>query len=132
MPDFIAINHVISANGLPPSPGRKRESFNFDFPIVGEIGMFCGNFAPFAFFLTDGQLLSRNSDGNQLFLVIGNTFGKWEKRTQEMKRADGFDWCLFYFIDFEFCLEKTRTINCFKLTFSFLFFSFFFKLNVPT
>ncbi|MFT5385336.1 MAG: microcystin-dependent protein [Saprospiraceae bacterium] len=43
-------------------------------PMIGEIRMFAGNFAPRSWALCDGQLLSINSN-QALFSILGTTYG---------------------------------------------------------
>jgi microcystin-dependent protein len=44
-------------------------------PFVGEIRMFCGDFAPVGWELCNGQLLTINGDTEALFQLIGTTYG---------------------------------------------------------
>jgi microcystin-dependent protein len=67
MQPYLVINFCISLVGLYPS----REC---DAAFVGEIMMFCGNFAPVGWAFCNGQLLSIVQN-TALFSLLGTTYG---------------------------------------------------------
>ena len=67
MQPFLAVNYIIAVQGQFPS----RNSAD---PLLGEIFIFAGNFAPRGFALCDGQLLAISSN-SALFSILGTTYG---------------------------------------------------------
>ena len=67
MQPFLTVNYIIALTGVFPS----RNSAD---PLIGEIFMFAGNFAPRGFALCNGQLLSI-SQNTALFSILGTTYG---------------------------------------------------------
>ena len=64
---YTGINYIIALQGVFPSR-------NADVPLIGEIIMFAGNFAPRGWAFCDGQLLSI-SQNTALFSILGTTYG---------------------------------------------------------
>lgn len=56
------------------APRRAPYQVNGTSPYIGEIGIFCGNFAPAGWAFCDGRLLAI-SDYDALFQLIGTTYG---------------------------------------------------------
>jgi microcystin-dependent protein len=56
------------------APRRSPLNVNGSNPYIGEIAIFCGNFAPSGWVFCDGRLLSI-SDNEALFQLIGTTYG---------------------------------------------------------
>lgn len=67
MPPFQAVNYCIALQGIYPS----RNSAD---PLLGEIMLFAGNFAPRGWALCNGQLLAI-SQNQALFSILGTTYG---------------------------------------------------------
>jgi microcystin-dependent protein len=67
MQPFLAINFCIALVGLYPT----RDSGD---PILGELMMFCGNFAPAGWAFCDGQMIAI-SQNQALFSILGITYG---------------------------------------------------------
>jgi microcystin-dependent protein len=67
MQPFQAVNFIIALQGVFPSRSSAE-------PLLGEIFMFAGNFAPRGFALCEGQLLSIASN-SALFSILGTTYG---------------------------------------------------------
>ena len=65
------VKFIIALVGLYPSPDPGG---NFTEPILGEIRMFAGNFAPGGWALCSGQLLPINQN-QALFSLLGTTYG---------------------------------------------------------
>jgi microcystin-dependent protein len=65
MQPWLGVNHIIALQGTYPSSAD---------PILGEIIMFGGNFAPRSWAFCDGQLLSISSY-SALFSILGTTYG---------------------------------------------------------
>src|SRR6185436_19867184 len=65
-----AIRYIICLQGIYPSPdfGLTGE------PVLAEIKMFAGNFAPLGWAFCDGQLLQINQN-TALFSLLSNTYG---------------------------------------------------------
>jgi len=68
MKKFIAISSIIFLLCLTDVANAQDE------PLIGEIKMFGGNFAPRGWALCDGQLLAI-SQNNALFSILGTTYG---------------------------------------------------------
>ncbi len=64
------LNYVIAVNGEFPS----RNSGGSGQTLLGQVGLFAGNFAPAGWAFTDGQLLS-TSENPALFSLLGTTYG---------------------------------------------------------
>ena len=69
----LALNYLIALNGAFPSPA-SGDGFDIDFPTIGQITEFAGNFAPAGWAFAHGQLL-QISEYETLFQLIGTTFG---------------------------------------------------------
>jgi microcystin-dependent protein len=67
MQPFVAVNYIIALQGVYPS----RSSAD---PLLGEIIMFAGNFAPRGWAFCNGQLLPI-SQYTALFSILGTTYG---------------------------------------------------------
>ena len=67
MQPSLALNYIIALTGIYPS----RSSAD---PLLGEIFMFAGNFAPRGFALCNGQLLPI-AQNTALFSLLGTTYG---------------------------------------------------------
>ena len=67
MQPILGVNHIIALQGLFPGGGTSGT-------ILGEVGLFAGNFAPGGWAFAEGQILPIN--GNQaLFSLLGTTYG---------------------------------------------------------
>lgn len=66
----LGLNYIIATSGVFPSQTRGT----FGEPLLGEITMFAGNFAPRGWALLDGQLLSIEQN-QALFSILGTTYG---------------------------------------------------------
>jgi len=64
---YLGVNYIIALEGLYPSRSSAE-------PLLGEIFMFAGNFAPRGFALCDGALLAVSSN-DALFSILGTTYG---------------------------------------------------------
>jgi|CXWL01.1.fsa_nt_gi microcystin-dependent protein/Ca2+-binding RTX toxin-like protein len=67
----IALNYIIALQGIFPS---QDGGFHEDVPILSEILIFAGNFAPAGYALTNGQFLPINQN-QALFALLGTNFG---------------------------------------------------------
>jgi microcystin-dependent protein len=67
MQPYGVVNYIIALTGVFPSRSSTQ-------PLLGEIFMFAGNFAPRGFALCDGQLLTINNN-QALFSILGTTYG---------------------------------------------------------
>jgi len=67
MQPFLTLNYIIALQGVFPS----RSSAD---PLLGEIAMFAGNFAPRGWAFCNGQLLPV-SQNSALFSLLGTTYG---------------------------------------------------------
>lgn len=54
MQPSLAINHIISLQGLFPSRNKDSSTTKGNDPYLGEVSMFAGNFAPRGWALADG------------------------------------------------------------------------------
>ena len=73
MQPYLGMNYIIALIGLFPSrSGRDAEAL-FE-PLIGNIMMFAGNFAPRGWAFCDGQLLPI-SDNQALFSILGTQYG---------------------------------------------------------
>jgi microcystin-dependent protein len=68
----LGINYIIATKGQFPTTGTGNPAYTNI--ILGEIRLFCGNFAPVGFAFCNGQILSIASN-EPLFQLIGTTFG---------------------------------------------------------
>jgi microcystin-dependent protein len=68
MQPYGVVNYIIALTGVFPSRSSG------DDPLIGEIFMFAGNFAPRGFAFCDGQLLPI-SQNTALFSLLGTTYG---------------------------------------------------------
>ena len=66
----LSVNYIISTTGVFPSYGGDQASG----PMLGEIRMFAGNYAPAGWALCDGQLIAINSN-TALFSILGTNYG---------------------------------------------------------
>jgi microcystin-dependent protein len=86
---FLGLSYVIALQGIFPSPNRRLEEDGQDEeyeqqqdsrklrgaePILGQIEIFAGNFAPRSWAFCDGQLLAVSSN-SALFSLLGTTYG---------------------------------------------------------
>lgn len=69
----LALNYLIAMDGAFPLPGTGS-GFDDDFPTIGQITEFAGDFAPAGWAFAHGQLLQIAEYGT-LFQLIGTTFG---------------------------------------------------------
>ena len=79
MQPSLALNYVIALNGIFPSRNITSgddtlTELTASEPLVGEIGLFAGNFAPRGWAFCDGQLLPISSN-TALFSILGTTYG---------------------------------------------------------
>ena len=65
------LNYIIAVNGIFPSQGGSGLTVQ---PMIGEIGLFAGEFAPTGWMLADGQLIPINQN-TALFSILGTTYG---------------------------------------------------------
>jgi len=80
MEPFLALNYIISMQGLYPSRNSADVSgeglastLGYD-PFIGEISIFAGNFAPRGWAQCDGQLLPINQY-QSLYSILGTAYG---------------------------------------------------------
>jgi microcystin-dependent protein len=76
---FLALRFIVATQGIFPSQGSGSLQSDRD-PIVGEVAMFAGNFAPSGWAFCQGQLLVL-SQNTALFSLLGTTFGGNGKTT---------------------------------------------------
>ncbi len=69
---YLGVNYIICLNGVFPS--RSADGTSADTPMICEIKMFAGNFAPTGWALCEGQLLPIASN-SALFSILGTTYG---------------------------------------------------------
>ena len=69
----LALNYLIATSGIFP-PNGSGAGFDSDFPTLGEIVEFAGNFAPSGWAFADGTVLSI-SQNTALFSLIGTQYG---------------------------------------------------------
>lgn len=69
----LALNYLIALDGAFPSQSFG-DGFDSNFPTIGQITEFAGNFAPAGWAFAHGQLL-QISEYETLFQLIGTTFG---------------------------------------------------------
>ena len=67
----LGLNYIIALQGIFPSPDG---SASYSEPILAEIRLFAGNFAPRGFAFCQGQLLPINQN-QALFALLGTTYG---------------------------------------------------------
>ena len=67
----VGIHYIICIYGIFPSRGGSGSATG---PLIGEISLFAGNFAPDGWAFCDGQLLSI-SQNTALFSILGTTYG---------------------------------------------------------
>ena len=67
MQPYLTVNYIIALQGMFPSRSSAE-------PLLGEIFMFAGDFAPRGFAFCDGQLLSISMN-SALFSILGTTYG---------------------------------------------------------
>ncbi|WP_279254050.1 phage tail protein [Candidatus Seongchinamella marina] len=67
MMPYVTINCIIALQGIFPSRSQEQ-------PLIGQISLFGGNFAPRNWALCDGQLLSI-SQNTALFSILGTIYG---------------------------------------------------------
>jgi microcystin-dependent protein len=72
MQPTLALNYIIATSGIFPSQGGG--SGTTDEPLLGQIDLFAGNFAPDGWALCNGQLLPIAQD-QALFAILGTTYG---------------------------------------------------------
>jgi microcystin-dependent protein len=72
----LAVNYIISTGGVFPTPNVAEGggSFRGSDPLIAEVSMFGGNFAPQGWLTTDGQTRPIFSN-NALFSLLGTTYG---------------------------------------------------------
>jgi len=68
----LALHPIIAINGLFPS--RLGGSGDVEEPLLGQIDLFAGNFAPSGWAFANGQLLSI-AQNTALFAILGTTYG---------------------------------------------------------
>jgi len=66
----VGVNYIIALQGNFPSPN----SGSYTIPVLGEIRLFAGSFAPAGWAFCQGQLLSI-SNNTALFSLLGTTYG---------------------------------------------------------
>jgi len=71
MQPTLALNYIIALGGIFPLQGGGGTT---DEPLVGQIELFAGNFAPSGWAFCDGQLISI-AQNTALFSILGTTFG---------------------------------------------------------
>ncbi len=64
------LNYIIATQGIFPS----QSSESIDEPVIGQVALFAGNFAPSGWAFTNGQLLSI-AQNTALFSILGTTYG---------------------------------------------------------
>ena len=67
------LNYIIAVQGVYPSHGPGGSFDNID-PVLGEITLFAGNFAPAGWALCNGQMLPISTN-TALFSILGTAFG---------------------------------------------------------
>lgn len=68
----LALHYIIAMNGI--FPARDGGSSDSENPLLGEISLFAGNYAPSGWAFAEGQLLSI-SQNQALFALLGTTYG---------------------------------------------------------
>jgi microcystin-dependent protein len=72
MQPTLALHPVIALQGIFPS--RNGGGGTVDEPLLGQIGLFAGNFAPSGWAFCEGQILPINQN-QALFSILGTTYG---------------------------------------------------------
>ena len=65
------LNYIVATTGIFPSQGGSGST---DEPMLGQVALFAGGFAPSGWAFADGQLLSI-SQNSALFSILGTTYG---------------------------------------------------------
>ncbi|CAB9510075.1 Hemolysin-type calcium-binding repeat 2 copies family protein [Seminavis robusta] len=68
---YLGINYIVATQGTFPAYAGGRQSSG---PMLGEIRMFAGNFAPAGWAFCNGQVLSIQSN-SALFAILGSIYG---------------------------------------------------------
>ncbi len=73
---WLAVNYLMPLNGVYPNREDNWQEYagNFGSPVLGEIDLFAGNFAPSGYVLAQGQILTI-SQYTTLFSLLGTTYG---------------------------------------------------------
>jgi microcystin-dependent protein len=74
MQPYLALNYTIAVQGLYPSQSDDGFVSSGMEPVLGEVGLFAGNFAPRGWEYCDGQLL-QIAQNTALFSILGTTYG---------------------------------------------------------
>ena len=86
MQPALALHYMISLYGIYPSRGGGGGSL--EEPMVGQIDLFAGNFAPSGWAFCDGQLMPI-SQNTALFSLLGTTYGGNGQSTFALPNLDG-------------------------------------------
>ena len=70
----LVMNYIIALQGIFPGRPGQGSGFQDQEPLLGEVTVFAGNFAPTGWALCQGQLLSI-SQNTALFSLLGTTYG---------------------------------------------------------
>jgi microcystin-dependent protein len=73
MQPTLALNYIIAMQGLFPFRDGSGD-IGSDSPLIGQISLFAGNFAPGGWAFADGQILSI-AQNTALFSLLGTTYG---------------------------------------------------------
>ncbi len=82
----LALHPIIAVQGIFPSRGGG--SGTVDEPLLGQIDLFAGNFAPSGWAFCDGQLLAI-AQNTALFSILGTTYGGNGQTTFALPNLDG-------------------------------------------